>query len=173
MAQAATPLDEFSRELAVRFPDRIIMRFVMPPRIRAVREIFIRELTSRDEIEAAILTDALMSDVERKSIKLTIEAERRECVRLAIVGIGRAVAGGVVYEHANQDGIPFAAPNAWNLATWAALGTFFGEVNGIPSDEIAEGLKGAQTVGAFAPPTSGTPASADPGRSGGASGATT
>lgn len=172
-----TPLEQFSRELAERFPGLVVKRFVMPAQIRAIREIFIRELSSLDEIEAAIMTDSMISDIERKSIKLTMEAERRECVRLSIVGVGRALtatAGGfVAYEHTNQGGVPFGEPTRWNLGTWAALGAYFGEVNGVPSSEITEGIKEAQIVGAFASPISATPASAASGRSGGASGAST
>lgn len=166
-------LTQFSAELAERFPGIMIMRFAMPKNVRVIREVFIRELSSRDEIEAAILTDSLTSDIEKRSIKLTVEAERRECVRLSIVGVGRLVGGRLVYEHTNTGGVPYAEPTHWNLGTWAALGAYFGEVNGVPSSELAEGIKGAQAVGAFAPPTSETLASAAPGRSGGISGAST
>lgn len=165
-----TPIERFSRELAQRFPDLMIKRFVMPPSVRAVREVFIRELLGKDEIEAALMADALMSDIERRSMKLSMEAERRESIRIAIVGIGRGATGAVEYEHTNTGGVPFAAPNKWNLGVWACLHNYFAETNGVPSSEIAEGIKGAQTVGAFAPPTSATRASADHGRSDGSSG---
>lgn len=167
------PLDQFSRELAMRFPDLVIRRFVMPPGIRDIREVFIRELDSKDEIEAAIMCDSLMSAIEKASYKLTMEAERRESLRISIVGVGRGQRGGVTYEHTNDGGVPYGAPNNWSLKTWACLHRYFAEVNGVPTSEINEGIEGALTVGAFAPPTSATRASADTGRSGGSSGTST
>lgn len=174
VTQPTTPLELFSNALAQRFPNRVIQRFVMPKTIRECREIFILEINSREELRAAIFTDAIMEPVERSSAKLTAEAERRESIRMAIVGLGRVQGDAVVYMHTNTDeAIPLAEISDWSSKSWAALHRYFGEVNGVPMSEIDEGIKGAQIVGAFYAPkiTSATPANAVTGKSGGSSGA--
>lgn len=170
-------VDQLSRELAQRFPDRFVQRFVMPFNVREAREVFLMEITNRDEINAAVLADALMSAQERASYKLAADAERRECIRISLVAIGEGKVGAVIdpktgerakvpvaYRHTGADGLPFVEINDWSGKAWAALHTFFGQLNGVPTDELRQGIEGAQTVGAFAPPQSETLASADPGR---------
>lgn len=160
-----SPLARFSRELAHRFPDRMIRRYRMPMGCRECREVFMMEITSRDEVEAAIMADALMSDIEKRSIRLSADAERRECIRLSVVGLGKGPVGGTLaYTHTNVDGEPFAELNDWSGKAWTCLQTFFGTLNGVPSEELAEGLAGAETVGAYAPPTSAIRASAERGK---------
>lgn len=156
-----SPLGKFSRELAARFPNRMVRRYVMPSNVRECREVFMMEITSRDEVEAAIMADALMSNIEKASVRLSGDAERRECIRLSLVGIRRSAGGD--YAHLNNDGAPLSEINEWSGKAWTSLQTFFGTLNGVPMEELAEGLRGAQTVGAFAPPTSGIPASASSG----------
>lgn len=172
-AQADGPsaLEAFSLELAQRLPDRMVRRFVMPSTVREVREVFIMEMTSREEVQAAIMADATMSDIEKGSIRLSSDAERRECIRLSIVGLGKQDGGRralptdpVSYEHVNHDGIPFSALNGWSGKAWTSLHAYFGQLNGVPADELSEGIREARTVGAYAPPTSGTPASASGGQ---------
>ncbi|HUS27609.1 MAG TPA: hypothetical protein VMZ53_03850 [Kofleriaceae bacterium] len=157
-----SPLARFSRELAQRYPQRMIRRYEMPTMIRECREVFMVEITSRDEIEAAIMADATMTSLEKSSIRLSADAERRECIRLSIVGLGKG--SPVAYHHVNSDGEPFAEINEWSGKAWTLLQAYFGTLNGVPAEEIIEGLKGAQTVGAFAPPTSATRASAESGK---------
>lgn len=157
-------LQAFSAELAQRLPNRYVRRFVLPSVVREAREVFLVELTSRDEIEAAQMADALMTPIERASVRLTNDAEQREAIRLSIVGLGKPAGRGIVYEHVNHDGVPFADLNEWTRRAWTCLHAYFAQVNGVPTDELHEGIRGARTVGAFAPPTSGTPASAADGR---------
>lgn len=164
-----SPLAKFSRELGDRFPNTMVRRYLMPTSVRECREVFMREITSRDEVEAAIMADALMSPIEKASVRLSGDAERRECIRLSVVGLGKLSdksnpASAIAYEHVNQDGAPFGDINEWSGRAWTALQTYFGTLNGVPMEELAEGLAGAQTVGAFAPPTSATRASAANGR---------
>lgn len=160
-----SPVARFSRELEQRFPHRMIRRYRMPASVREAREVFMMEITSRDEVEAAIMADALMSNIEKQSIRLSSDAERRECIRLSIVGLGTGAAGAALaYRHVNQDGEPFGEINDWTGKAWTALQTFFGTLNGVPMEELAEGLMGAETVGAFAPPTSAIRASAGNGK---------
>lgn len=164
--EAMSPaLSEFSAELADRFPGRYVKRFVMPSTVRECAEIFMVELTSRDEIEAAQMADAMMSAIERASVRLTNDAEQREAIRLSIVGLGKLGSDKrIAYESVNADGVPFAELNDWTRRAWTCLHAFFGQMNGVPTDELLEGIRGARTVGAYAPPTSGTPASAADGR---------
>lgn len=158
-------LQEFSAELAARFPDRMIKRFVMPSTVRECREIFLLELTSRDEIEAAQMADATMSGLEKASVRLTNDAERREAIRLAIIGLGKPGDDKrIAYEHAGAEGAPFYELNTWSAKAWTTLHAYFGQLNGVPMDEIAEGIQGARIVGAFAPPTSAILASAAGGK---------
>lgn len=160
-----SPLTRFSRELGERFPDTHIKRFVMPSGLDC-REIFIREITSKDEINASIFADATASAIEKGSNRMMNDVERREAIRISIVGIGegpavpRPVPGKPVpvpiatrYRHVNHDGAPLGEINDWRAKAWTALHAYFAEVNGVPTDEIRSGLEGAQTVGAFAPPT--------------------
>lgn len=164
-------LADFCELLEKRWPNALIKRFVMPSSVGECREVFMRELTSKDEIQAAIWADATMSPIEKASHRLAADAERRESIRIAIVGIGERVGGRraaddapVAYRMVNHDGVPFDEPTNWTTKAWAALSTYFGEVNGVPMDELASGLQEARTVGAFASPTSETRASADRGR---------
>lgn len=165
VVEGDNPLARFSREMADRFPHTMVRRYTMPSTVRECREVFMREITSRDEVEAAIMADGLMSLAEKQSVRLSGDAERRECVRLAIVGLGKGKLGEpIAYTHVNNDGEPFGEINDWTGKAWTCLQTYFGTLNGVPSDELAEGLMGAQTVGAFAPPTSATRASAESGK---------
>lgn len=157
----ATPLGRFSASLAERYPDTLIKRFVMPSRIRECREVFIREIDSQDEIMAASMADTTMSVAERNSERLANEAEKRELIRISIVGLGKLPAGGgdVVYEAVGgDDGIPLVI-SKWKYPTWIALYRFFPQVNGVSEAEMFSGMMEACVVGALAPPrTSGTPA---------------
>jgi hypothetical protein len=159
-------LAEFCEKLSARWPNRLIKRFVMPNACIECREVFIGELTSKEEIQASINADVLMSPLERASNRLAADAERREAIRISIVGLGKLAPDGkaVCYSMTNHDGDTFDAVSKWSTKAWAALSAYFGEVNGLPIDEIAQGIMGARPVGAYASPTSETLASADRGR---------
>lgn len=167
-------LAQFSRDLATRFPGLEVRRYVLPRVVTQCREVFIRELTSEDIIMAASFADSLMSANEKASVRLSRDAEERECVRVAIVGFGDAkiegkdakgnLWGACLYRHVNVDGAPLGEINAWPKRMWDAFTRYYNDVNGLPIEEFIEGLQGATIVGAFAPPTSAIPASASPGR---------
>lgn len=145
-------LEAFSRELAQRFPDRIVQRYKMPQRVKECREVFFVEMRSRDQIRAAAMADASMTADERRSYKLANDAEERESIRLTIVGLGKG--DPVAYEHTNaNEAIPLGEISDWSAKAWGALVAFFNAMNGLPASEIAEGIVGAETVGAFAPPS--------------------
>ena len=155
-----TPLARFSRELATRFPKLEIKRFVMPASVRDCREIFFREAKSTDEVEAAIMAEQMMSPIERASERLAQEAQRREVIRLTLVGVGEGEVGSISYRHVNHDGVPVAAIENWTARAWTSMHTYYGELNGVPTSELREGIKEARIVGAFASPTGETPPSA-------------
>ncbi|HSR79100.1 MAG TPA: hypothetical protein VLN57_21180 [Xanthobacteraceae bacterium] len=172
--QMPDALAAFSAALALRFPGVEVKRYVLPRIVTQCREVFIRALTSEDIIMAASFADSLMSANEKSSIKLSNAAEERECVRVAIVGFGDAehlgtdnrgpIWGAVTYRHVNMDGVPLGEINGWPKRMWDAFARYYNDVNGLPIEEFLEGIREAQIVGAFAPPTSGIPASASPGR---------
>ena len=156
---ALTPEQEFEGELASRFPNRLVKRYDMPSKIRQARAVYLLELTSKDEIDAAVFADTMMTPIEKKSLKLTAEAERRESVRLSIVGLAEQPKkdGPIKYRHVNNKGIPFVEMDAWPVTATACVQAFFNELNGVPSVELYEGLKGSRAIGAFAAPMSVTP----------------
>jgi hypothetical protein len=165
-AEQRDRLERFSAELAKRLPDKFIKRFVLPGNIREAREILMMEIDGKDEIAAAAMADATMSAQERASTKLAQDAERRESIRLAIVGLGVRRGGRgapddapIDYQHVNADGVPFTAINTWTQKAWSCLYAYHGQLNGVPFDELYQGIAEARTVGAFGPPTSGTPES--------------
>lgn len=165
-APAPPGLKDFSDALAARFPNRMIKRFVMPSNIRAAREVFIMELTNKELVDASIFADASMSKIERQSQDLSADAEKRENIRASIVGVGRMLGGVLTYEHTNADGIPFMAIDNWAGNAWIALRTYFGQLNGIPMEELSQGIEGAQAVGAFALPLDAEGATSSPSPSG-------
>lgn len=168
------PLAQFSAELAERFPRRVIQRFIMPKAVRECREVFIIEISSREELDAAIFTESIVTPAERSSAKLMAEAERREVIRISIVGLGELHNGAIAYRHTNVNAaVPFAEISDWPSKAWVALHRFYGEVNGVPTAELDEGTKGAQIVGAFYAPKTATPDGADTGRSADSTGANT
>src|SRR5690348_4719935 len=116
-----TPQQIFERELAARFPGRLIKRYNMPTVIKQARAVYLMELTARDEVQAAIYADTLMSEVERRSVKLAAEAERRECVRQSIVGVVSR-AEPVAYRHVNK-GAPFHEIDTWPAKATTCLQT--------------------------------------------------
>ncbi len=152
-----TPLLKFENELQRRYPNRMIQRFEMPSKVAQARAVYLVEVTSRDEIEAAKYADATMSDIERKSNRLTNEAQHRECVRLSIVGL--VARDPISYRHVNN-GSPFHEIDTWPSKATTCLQTFFNGLNSVPTDELLEGLRGARTIGASVPPTNETEPSA-------------
>lgn len=165
MTTDITPeLAQFNAELADRFKNRLIKRYVLPKACTNCAEVFVRELTSRESIDASIMADSLMSGVERSSKRLADEAEKREQIRVAICGFGDRRGDAITYRHVNVGSTPLAEINEWGKRYWDAFEIYFNDVNGMPMDEFLEGLKGASIVGAFAPPASAIPASASDGR---------
>lgn len=152
-----TPLARFERELQEKHGPNVD-RFDFPSRIREARAVYIKEITSRDALEAAKYADATADEMEKASIKLMSDRERTEHVRISIVGI---VTRKEPLEYRHVGGAhPFHEIDAWSHKANMCLLTFYNQMNGIPTEEILEGLKGARTIGAPAlPTTNATPAS--------------
>lgn len=142
---------KFEAEIQARMPETLVKRYEMPMGIKQIKAVYMRELTSRDELDASIMADASMSKIEKSSNKLTGEAERREMVRAAIVGIVRREP--LAYVHCNDRGMPFVEMDKWSAKLHTALSVYYGELNGVPMSELNEGIKGARTLGATMPPT--------------------
>lgn len=159
-----SPLQRISRQLHDRFPHRLIKRFVMPSKVRECREVFIVELTSRDEVQAAIMAEQSMSQLERLSYRLSGEAQNREQLRVAIVALGEMKSGEVLYRQVNHDGVPLGEIDNWSQSAWAALYAYNGTVNGIPIDELKSGIEASCAIGAFAVPTNAAPNSGTTGQ---------
>lgn len=146
-----TDLQRFERELAEKHPGRTIVRFDFPSKIREGRAIYLMEVTSRDELEGAKYADAVMSDLEKKSVQLSTEAQRRETVRMSIVGLVTRTEP-IAYRHIGG-AVPFHEIDGWSSKAVTCVSVYFNNLNGINSEELAEGLKGQRTIGASVAPT--------------------
>lgn len=145
---------EFEAEIMRRNPTRKhIRRFDFPVEVDEARAIYLVEQTGKDELAAAEAADLSMSDSERKSIHRSIDAERREGIRLTIVAmiVVDPASGQVVRRHIDQSR-PLVELDDWSTKAWQCLRTFFGELNGLPVVELGNAVRGSRKVGAATPP---------------------
>lgn len=147
----------FEAQLRERHPRRAIERIDFPSQVTDARAVYMTELTSRDTIRAAEMADSVMTDIERKSGDLAVQAERRESVRLSVVG--------VVGPHGDRRAIDQAKPlmelDDWSQRAWTCLFNGFQQLNGLPMEDVKKMLAGARRVGVAA---LATPADAAPTR---------
>lgn len=148
-----TPMQRFERELQERHPGRLIKRFDMPAKIREARAVYIKEIDSYDELESARMADATMTEVERGSAQLSIEARRKESIRISVVGLATRKEP-IEYRHIGAT--PFVEMNKWSARAMTLLRIYYGDLNGLTDEEIVEGLKGQRTIGASVAPTNET-----------------
>lgn len=157
-----SPEDQkFEAEILARHPTRKpreFMRFDFPAEVCEARAVYLFELKASDELAAAEMADATMTDAERKSVQRAAEAERREAVRLSIAAIITAdeTTGDLVRRHIDQ-AQPLMEIDDWSLKAWAALRTFFGDLNGLPVEELGNAVRGARRLGAATAVTTGAP----------------
>ena len=142
----------FEAEILRRNPTRKprdIARFDFPPEISEARAVYLFEMKAKDELAAAEMADATMTDVERKSAHRALEAERREAIRLSIVGliVEDENTGALQRRHIDQSA-PLMEIDDWSSKAWAALRTFFGDLNGIPVEELGKSVAGVRKLGA-------------------------
>lgn len=150
-----TPQQRFERELQERHPGRSIVRFDFPARIREARAVYIKEISSRDEMEASTLADSTMTELEKASMRLSAEAQRKETLRISIVGLVTRTEP-LQYRHIGGS-VPFLELDDWSAKAMTCLKIYYGQINGLTDEEIVEGLKGQRTIGGTVAPTSATP----------------
>jgi hypothetical protein len=141
---------EFEAEIIRRNPDRRrIMRFDFPAEVSEARAVYMFEMKAKDELAAADMADANMTDAERKSMQRSIEAERREGIRLSICGLILVdeATGNLTRMHVDQ-AKPLMMIDDWSIKAWAALRTFFGDLNGLPVEELGNAVRGARRLSA-------------------------
>jgi hypothetical protein len=153
-AAPAIPIDPEraarNRELATRYPDKVIKRFTAPAEIRTFRTIAIREVDTNDEWQAALYADAVATDLQRKNTRLMMALEEREAQKLAIVEID-----GHLVDHS----IPLVAADSWPQKTWAAIQAWYAILNGIPMADVGKAAAEAEVIGGPAPVILSGPAS--------------
>jgi hypothetical protein len=136
----------FEAEIVQRNPGRRISRFDFPRGIDEAIAIYMFELKAKDELLAAEMADANMTDRERKSVARAIEAEQRESIRLSVVGLVQVDARGAIQRRHIDQAQPLMELDDWSSKSWAALRTFFGELNGIPTEELGNAARGARKL---------------------------
>lgn len=136
----------FEAEMRARYPKREIRRFDFPSAIANARAVYLAEMLQRDMIRAAEMADAVMTDVERKSGQLVVEAERREAVRLSIVGLVTKDGG---RQHIDQSK-PLMEIDDWSSKAWTCLFNFHHELNGLPVEEVKKAVASGRVIGAAA-----------------------
>jgi len=147
--EASAPSDAdlaFEAEIVARHPGRRIARYDFPEGVSEARAVYLFELKAKDEVTAAEMADANMSQAERRSMARAMEAERREAIRLSIVGLiddsGR--------RHIDQ-ATPLMEIDEWSSKSTAALRAFHSDLNGLPMDELGKALRGARKIGGVLP----------------------
>jgi hypothetical protein len=139
----------FERELMSKNPGRKITRYDLPGDVEEAAAVYMFKMKNKDDLLAAEMADANMTAAERKSQQLTADAQRREAIRLSIVGI------------VNRDGTrrlidgtrPLMELDDWDSSSWAALRTYFGDLNGLPMEELGNALRDARRVQPSVPAT--------------------
>lgn len=138
-----------------------VRRVPMPPQIKQVAYIWIREQNSEDEVTAATWADQLAKPAQRKLPRLLTQLEQRESKRLAICAIWRR--GSPAPEETNVNAaLPLLEIDKWSTKFWAILELHYMDFNGIPNDEVLKSLAEAVTLGAPLPPK--PPTATGPGR---------
>lgn len=122
--------------VAIRKPTRISKRWKMPKGCD-IQEFVMREVTGQDEIEAAIWAEKGMTTAQSSSAMAIYSAQRRECMRLALVEVDGA--------QVNHDGIPFKQMDYYSIKTMLFLTYAFNKMNGVEDDELKNFEAGAET----------------------------
>lgn len=111
----------------------MIKRYTMPKGSPA-STVTMRELSGRDELEAAKAADAL---TPQKTVEALTDAERREAVRISLVEIdGKAI------DHA----VPLFEIDEWPRRARKALEAFFADLNGINRSDVDKCTASAESL---------------------------
>lgn len=143
---------EFETQVLQRNPTRKhIRRFDFPADVEEARAVYMFEQTGKDDLQAAEAADLSMSDAERRSTQRAADAERREGIRLTIIAMIQVdEAGRTVRRHVDQSR-PLVELDDWSSKAWMCLRTFFGELNGLPMEELGKAVRGARRLVAATP----------------------
>jgi hypothetical protein len=137
----------FETEVLKKHPSRKeILRFDFPRGIDDAHAVYMFPMTGRDELVAADMAEANMTASERKSVVRAADAERREAIRLSIVGVVHKSGSAFEYRHIDQS-VPFMEIDAWSSKAWYALRTFFGTLNGLSVAALGKAERGARKAG--------------------------
>jgi hypothetical protein len=140
----------FEADLSRRNPTRkTITRFDFGPSVSEAAAVYMFEYVAKDEIAAADMADATMTDAERKSLSRANEAERRELMRLSVVG--------VVYRDGTRRVVDAASPlfelDDWGGKALYQLRSFFTTLNGLSPEELGKAVASARRIVAGADPS--------------------
>lgn len=127
---------------------RDIRRFDFPSSIDEARTIYLAVATGKDELRAAEMAEATMTDLERKSMRLSIMAEQREGIRLSIVGLVTVDDNGNILRRHIDQAAPLMELDQWSSKAWTAIRAAFEEINGIPRDELGNSVRGVRSLAA-------------------------
>lgn len=112
-------------------------RYTLPDGM-SCRSFVMRELTSQDEIEAAIWADKKRGSAQ-DGVLSVVGGEQREAIRLSFVEVdGNPV---------NVDGVPFTAMDKWTYRTMRYVQKAFTDLNGVQQDDLESFSEGAEIVG--------------------------
>lgn len=94
----------------------------------SIHEFVMRELTSKDELDAAMWADKLKSIVNDESPSSIILGEQREAMRLSLVTVDG--------QRVNDDGLPFLGMDTWTVRTVRFVQRAFQDMNGVTAEEL-------------------------------------
>lgn len=109
-------------------------RFELPAGCNC-RSITMREIDGNDEIQAAVWAEKHIAPVLKKNTVALMGQEQFESIRVSVVAVDDKLV--------NLDGVAYREMDRWNLKTKRYLMAFYGELNGVTSDE----LEAAKTTG--------------------------
>lgn len=102
------------------------------------KEFVMRELTAKDEIEAAIWADKKRSSAGDGVLSI-VGGEQREAMRLSFVAVdGKPV---------NEGGIPFVGMDNWTYRTMRFVQRAFADLNGVEQSDLDSFAEGAEIMG--------------------------
>jgi|SRR5688572_1158105 len=135
----------FEAEIRQRNPNRKrIVRTDLPSENRDdIKAFFLAKLVARDDLKAAEMAEAIMTDTQRKSQRLALEAEQTESIKLSLVAFIDAGGGMRHVDHVT----PFVEGNDWGQDTWVVIRNAYQELHGVDIGALGKAVKGARTIG--------------------------
>jgi len=116
---------------------RLIKRYPLPEYCDC-REVVMRELEAKDDIQSAIWADQNASSALKGSAIAAIQADKRESIRCSLVEVDG--------EPVNLDGVPFMAMDSWSHRTLIYIEAFFNDLNGVEMEDVKKAVAGGAIV---------------------------